>query len=141
MQTAIFFASIILNIFLIFSLFFKSALNDILKEWWIEKRKMKRKTREHLIELRANLLKLSTLSPLLLIQSAAHMNEKDPIMKGKWKSQWDSTLKAWGQANEDISKNEILFPNDIRTFLKDFQEKMGKAATEVIANLIYDFVD
>jgi len=137
MQTAIFMASIIGNVVLIILFIFKSALNDILKEWWMNKRKVVRENRERLIELRANLLKLSSLSPLLLIQSAVLNNEKDPIMKKQLKDQWDSFLREWKLANEDILKKEILFSNDIRLLLKEFSEKWGKAITEVIISPIY----
>lgn len=137
MQTVILISSIILNFILAMLLFFKSALNDILKEWWLDKRTIKRENRDRLIELRSRLVKLSGLSPLLLIQSAIHQYEKDPYMKEKFKSQWNSTLKAWGEENEYISKNEILFPNDIRILLREFQEKFAKATVEVITSLIY----
>ena len=42
--------SIILNIVFAILLFFKSALNDILKDWWLEKKKKKEKAIERLIE-------------------------------------------------------------------------------------------
>lgn len=137
MQTTIFMVSIIGNVVLIILFIFKSALNDILKEWWMNKRKVVRENRERLIELRANLLKLSSLSPLLLIQSAVLNNEKDPIIKKQLKDQWDSFLREWKQVNEDILKKEILFSNDIRLLLKEFSEKWGKAITEVIISPIY----
>lgn len=103
----------------------------------MNKRKVVRENRERLIELRANLLKLSSLSPLLLIQSAVLNNEKDPIIKKQLKDQWDSFLREWKQVNEDILKKEILFSNDIRLLLKEFSEKWGKAITEVIISPIY----
>lgn len=103
----------------------------------MNKRKVVRENRERLIELRANLLKLSSLSPLLLIQSAVLNNEKDPIIKKQLKDQWDSFLREWKQVNEDILKKEILFSSDIRLLLKEFSEKWGKAITEVIISPIY----
>lgn len=137
MKTSFFVISIVLNILLIILLFFKSALNDILKEWWIDKRKVAKEAKGRLINLRANLLKLLTLSPLLLIQTAVHINEKDPIAKKQLKFQWDNTLKAWELANETITKDEILFPSDIRIPLKEFQEKMGNATTEIFKKPMY----
>jgi len=43
-------ASLILNIVFGFLLFFKSALNDILKEWWIDRKKKKEETIQRLID-------------------------------------------------------------------------------------------
>ena len=42
--------SIVLNIIFVLLLFFKSALNDILKDWWIDRKKKKEEGIKKLID-------------------------------------------------------------------------------------------
>jgi len=130
MNSIFFIISIILNIILVIFLFFKTALNDILKEWCLDKRKDKREARERLINLRTSLVKLSALSPLLIVLLPAHFGKET-------QSQWEGALKEFTKESEDITKDEILFPNDIRILLKEFHERFGKAIVEVSTNFMY----
>jgi len=129
--------SIAVNIILALLLFFRSALNDILKEWWLEKRKARKESRDRLVALRSNLLKLSNASSLLLILTAMNQIETDPTAKQQTKQNWDETAKSYGGIRKAIIKDEALLPNDIRREYKEFEAEMQKATKEVLNDLIY----
>jgi hypothetical protein len=129
--------SVAVNLILALSLFFRSALNDIVKEWWAEKRKARKESKERLVVLRSNLLKLSNTSSLLLILTATNQIETDPVVKQQMKSHWDSAVKSYGQIREAIIKDDPLLPNDIRREYREFEAEMQKATKEVLTALTY----
>jgi hypothetical protein len=137
MELILLIISVAVNILFAFLLFFRSVLNDILKEWWLEKRKARKESKERLVTLRSNLLKLSNASSLLLILTATHQIKGDPEVKQQMKVQWDSAAKSYGEIREAIVKDEPLLPNDLREGYKDFEAEMQKATKEVLNSLMY----
>lgn len=130
MKTNPFIISLIINIFLaillLVTFFFKSAINDILKEWWLERRKKINKKTEKLIELRSNLSKIERVSSILLVSLAVEKNPNMKISKEETKKQIINKTKELGQINDLILKNEPYFPESIRKLYKKYKEKYGQ---------------
>jgi hypothetical protein len=137
MELTVLIISLAINILFALLLFFRSALNDIVKEWWSEKRKTRKESKDRLIVLRSNLLKLSNASSLLLILTATNQIETNPIVKQQMKLQWDGVTKSYGEIRETIIKDDPLLPSDIRQAYKDYETEMQKATKEVLNSLIY----
>jgi len=129
--------SVFLNVILFLLVFFKSALNDILKHWWIEKQKAKKEFKECLIELRTNLYKLQSSSTLLIIAMALRRIEKNPETKAMLDDQYKNNLKVYGEVSNNMLKNEMFFPEDIREQIKQFQKNIGELTVEVNTKDMY----
>ena len=137
MELILLIISVAVNILLAFLVFFRSALNDIVKEWWLEKRKTRKESKDRLVALRSNLVKLSNSSSLLLILTATNQIETDPVMRQQMKLQWDSAAKSYGEIREAIIRDEPLLPNDLRQGWKEFEAEMQKAGKEALNSLMY----
>lgn len=137
MELILLIISVAVNILLAFLVFFRSALNDIIKEWWLEKRKTRKESKDRLVALRSNLVKLSNSSSLLLILTATNEIETDPVMRQQMKPQWGSAAKSYGEIREAIIRDEALLPNDLRQGWKEFKAEMQKAGKEVLNSLMY----
>jgi hypothetical protein len=137
MELILLIISVAVNILLAFLVFFRSALNDIIKEWWLEKRKTRKESKDRLVALRSNLVKLSNSSSLLLILTATNEIETDPVMRQQMKPQWGSAAKSYGEIREAIIRDEALLPNDLRQGWKEFEAEMQKAGKEVLNSLMY----
>jgi hypothetical protein len=137
MELTVLIISLAINLLFALLLFFRSALNDIIKEWWSEKRKARKESKDRLVVLRSNLLKLSNVSSLLLILTATNQIETDPMVKQQMKLQSDGVAKSYGEIREAIIKDDPLLPSDIRRAYKDFETEMQKATKEVLNSLMY----
>ena len=137
MERIVLIISVAVNILFVLLLFFRSALNDIAKEWWLEKRKVRKESRVRLVALRSNLLKLSNASSLLLILTATNQIETDSTAKQQMKPHWDGAVKSYGEIRDPIIKDDPLMPSDIRQAYKDFETEMQKATKEVLNSLMY----
>jgi len=137
MKNLVLIISLILNLILAPILFFKSALNEIVKEWWKEKRKRKIESRNHLVELRKRLIRIQNWSHLMLINQASIKYITDPIAKAKLTTSHEEIKKEWGEANRYILDNEIHYPEDIKKLYKEYSEKLGKALAETITGVMY----
>jgi hypothetical protein len=123
--------SIILNIILFFLLLFKSALNDILKEWWSDKRNAKKEYRDRLSMLRSNLTKLSGSLVMVLIAMALRRVETDPEILEMLESQYKNNLEIYKEINDLINKDYIHYPNNIRELINRFSQKTANDLVEV----------
>ncbi|MBC2703098.1 hypothetical protein [Desulfobacula sp.] len=137
MQNTITIISVILNIILVLLVFFKTALNEILKEWWQDKRNSQKELKERLITLRSTLLELSNTSTLLLILTAAKKNEKDIEVQKMYKEKWDNALSTYGELTDFITKNLPYYPIKVRKQYEEFESEMQKATGEVLTALMY----
>jgi hypothetical protein len=129
--------SLIGNIILVVLFFFKSAINDILKERWSNKQKIKREQKERLIDLRTNLIRLSTLSFLGLVTIGVWKSESDPIIKEELIRKSSETFEEWGALNNAIIKNEMYYPKEIRDLYTNFSGKMKKFTGEILKEVPY----
>ncbi len=130
-------ASITLNVILAPFVFFKSALNDILKKWWDNREQQKKQFQNHLIELRKRLMRIQNWSSITLITLASFKHGTDPAAKMTMKANYDELIKKIGEVNQYILDNEIHYPEDIRKLYKEYNEKFGKALTETITSVMY----
>ncbi len=139
MKTTFLYISIVFNIILIIIIFFKSALNDILKEWWINKQKEKKETIQHVAQLKTNLTKLSSLIPLIFIETAQLTSGQisDPNVKDYLQNQLKEHNLNLGKINEDILANEIYYPIDIKNFLQEFSKKLAGFIQEIMTSQIH----
>ena len=102
--------SIILKLILIVAVFFRTALNEIVKDWWIEKKQTKKEHKQRFLELRSNLLKLSRLSFTILIFRAMANSKEDKDVKAQMFNNSKPTLDQWRDINNDIEENDTLSP-------------------------------
>ena len=139
MDITFLYISIVLNIILIVVIFFKSALNDILKEWWINKQKEKKETIQHLAQLKTNLTKLSGLIPLIFVRTAQLTSGQilNPNSKDYLQNQLKENNLNLGKINEDILANEIYYPIDIKNSLQDFSKNIAEFIQEIFTTQIY----
>lgn len=139
MDITFLYISIVLNIILIVVIFFKSALNDILKEWWINKQKEKKETIQHLAQLKTNLTKLSSLIPLIFVETAQLTSGQisNPNFKDHLQNQLKENTLNLGKINENILANEIYYPIDIKNSLQDFSKNLAEFIQEIMTRQIY----
>ena len=130
--------SIILNLILIVAVFFRTALNEIVKDWWIEKKQTKKEHKQRFLELRSNLLKLSRLSFTILIFRAMANSKEDKDVKAQMFNNSKPTLDQWRDINTDIEENDIHYPQDIRELYTKYRREMGKATEKVFLKSVYD---
>ncbi|MHC4476876.1 MAG: hypothetical protein ACYTEL_14610 [Planctomycetota bacterium] len=129
--------SVVGNLTLLAMFFFKSALNEILKEWWLEKRKQKRESKNRLVELRKRLITMQRLTPSMLINQANLKYITDPSVKDRDTVRQSKMIEEWGQANRYVLENEVYYPKDIRALYREYSEKLGKALAEIITDEMY----
>ena len=128
--------SLIVNLVLLLLVFFKSALNEIVKEWWLYKRKAKREKREKLIALRSYILEIGHLSNMVLFGLASLKVVTDEETKQFNEKYSDDSRKKWGEIRQKISDEEIHYPielrNDIGSFITDIQGLIAQILKEPI---------
>jgi len=129
--------SVILNFFFVLLLFFRSALNDIVKEYWQQRCKRKEIFKNHLIELRKRILTLQRLECLILINQAVIKYDTTLAERSRLRETQDSMLKECGQAHQYISDNEVHYPKDIRELYKKYQRDFSDGLVEIIQKGTY----
>lgn len=137
MAKILFVISIIFNIVLAITVFFRSALNEIFKQWWLEKRQAKKEHKQHLIDLRSNLLRLSRLSSTILIFQAMANAKTDPRIKKQMFDNSKPTLAQWAEINNTIEESTVHYPKDIQQLYAKYRHEMGKATEEVFLKSVY----
>jgi len=138
MQKILLVISIICNLLLLIAVFFRSALNEIVKHWWIEKKQAKKEHKQQLLDLRSNLLKLSRLSPTILLFQAMINSQEDQDVKAQMFDNSKPTLAQWRDINNSIEENDIHYPRDLRELYAKFRREMGKATEEVFLKSVHD---
>jgi len=132
MTTIYLLISIGLNVFLAVSLFFKSALNDIVKDWWAEKRKAKKEQHERLVELRSDLFKLKTDWPMMLFWAMMAIRHQDPNAKKGYYATGEVFSKEAGFILERMKKIEIYFTDDLRSLLSKLPDEFAKLSAQLL---------
>ena len=118
--------SVILNIVLGIAMFFKSSLNEILTQWWIHKQEAKKERKKQLIEFRSKIMRLSTLSFIILMELALGGLEQNLYPKKK------GSFEEWGEINTYIIHDEMYLPEGARNLYHSFSKKMGDFNFEVL---------
>lgn len=122
--------SYILNGILIILLFFKSALNDILKEWYKERQNIKREKITKLKKLRSIVDKLKRLSFIMLVNSRSIVLNKSAPDYEELINMSKKYTKEWGEFYQDIIADKADYPKNIlggiENFFKIFQSYNGE---------------
>jgi hypothetical protein len=137
MKNIILVVSVVGNVILVAIYFFKSAVNEIVKEWWLEKRQQKRESKNRLVELRKRSITIQRLTPLILVNRASLEYITSPSRKDRAATRQSEMIEEWGQANRYVLDNEVYYPKDIRALYREYNEKIGKALAETITDVMY----
>jgi len=137
MKDLIFIVSILLNIGLGICVFFKSALNDILKEYWKNRCDRRQVRNQHIIELRKHLGSLKNSASSNLLTMAVWMQQNDPVKKAVYKGHLETSLKNSGDSFKSVKDGMIYYPDDIKTALEDFFSEYEKFGGEIVKEAMY----
>lgn len=124
--------SLIINCILACFLFFKSALNEILKEWWLQRQSAKKDKRERLSNIRLSLLKLQAAFPFLLLDIV--IVKTDPELAEKTRgSHYKETTNAFKEANAKLRENEIYCTIETQNLLKGLTKKLEDSSSKLLS--------
>ncbi len=113
-QIIVIIISIILNIVFAILLFFKSALNDILKDWWLDRKKKKEKAIERLIDFKTQ-FNLEQSQTFLVIITLAQ-KQVGLIMR-----------RAVDQFTEDTYQTSLRTSSEARKAISEFLDYLPSA--------------
>ena len=127
--------SIIVNITLVLLLFFRSALNDILKDWWIDRKEKKEAAIQRLIEFKTNFSILQVQSLLLIFTLA---KKQVSLIMGQAADQYiedayQNNLNNYSETGSSITKFLDLLPADLKTCYSNYEKEF----TEIIRNIMH----
>lgn len=125
--------SLIINCILACILFFKSALNEILKQWWLQRQSAKKDKRERLSDIRLSLLKLQATFPFLLLDIV--MVKTDPKLAQKTRgSHFTETTNAFKEENAKLRENEIYCTIETQDLLKNLKNKFEDSSSKLLSS-------
>ena len=120
-------ASGILNLLLVVLLFFKSALNKMLFDWYQERRKRKDKGREILLELNERMSSYPTDYLLVLVNIGVGVSAHSPVR-----------VRAGGaveSTNAFLSRHEPVLPKAVRDLVPELRKAIVLPASAVTDGL------
>ena len=126
--------SINLNIILLLLLFFRSALNDILKEWWIDRKKKREATIQWLIAFKTNFNDLQIQYILLMMalaqKQAGLIMERaiPPFIEDMYQNSLDKVSKAGSNIAEFLD----FLPVDVRGCYRRFNEQFAEITKSIM---------
>lgn len=136
--TAIGIISIIFNIILALLFYFKSALNEILKNWWFERKKKKEKVVNRLIEFKTKFNILQSHNFLVIIMLA--QKQAALIMKRSVEQfiedTYQSSLKKSEEARNSISAFMDFLPEDLRGCFSRYYGQFIETIRNIMNNRI-----
>ena len=130
--------SIILNIIFALLLFFKSALNDILKDWWIDRKKKKEGAIKRLIDFKIKFsLQQSQCSILIFTLSIKRAfrimgREVDQFIEDSY----HDSLSMSSKARNEISEFLDYLPTDLITHYKNYDVQFFEIFEKVIKDKV-----
>ena len=137
MNDIILIISIVLNVVLAICIFFKSALNDILKEYWRNKQERKRQRNQRIIDLRKHLSAIQSAVTSNLVIIAVWWNADNPEKEAIYKGHLETSLKISGESFRAAREDLIYYPEDIKTALEAFFAGYQKFIGEITEKPIY----
>ena len=137
MKDIVLIISIVLNAVLAVCIFFKSALNDILKEYWRNKQERKRQRNQRIIDLRKHLSAIQNSATSNLVTMAVWWNADDPEQKAIYKGHLETSLKLSGDSFRAAREDMIYYPEDIKAALEAFFAEYQKFTGEIVDKPIY----
>ena len=126
--------SIIFNIILVLLLIFKSVLNDILKEWWIDRKKKKEKAINRLVDFKVKFNIYQSQNLLIIINLAL---KQISLIKGREVEEfiedtYQSSLSMSSGSRSSISEFVDFLPADLRSCYERYNEQF----TEILKNIM-----
>jgi len=134
MEKYLLYISIVANIVLVVLLFFKSAINKILEEWWKEKQARRKEKISHLNSLKDIMDKLRRYYTILFIENYRQRSESDYIQNTPAHKKRIEMEGKIGQYLQEISIAEMYYPSDIRQRVRDFINKYSNRIENFIDN-------
>jgi len=127
----ILYGSLILNFALAVALFFRTALNKVVQDWWTERRKRRTEEQNRLHQLHKHLesysaCHFSLMAQLILLQSARTSEEVQRMER-----KLEEVQEELKRINEFITSNELRFSSEIRSGIEQLRSVSG--ITEVVA--------
>ena len=118
----IFWGSVVLNAVLAVLLFFKSAINEIVRDWWTGRRQHREQEQERLHELRRHLViypsyHFSLMIQMILSNKIQSDHELQQILRAV-----ESVGRRLSEAGEFIATNEPRFPPEIQEGLRELKQ-------------------
>ena len=118
----VFWGSLALNAVLFVFFFFKSAINEIAREWWIGRRQRKEEEQNRLYELRRHLVAYPSHHFSLMIQAVLSSRVQTDLELGQILKAVESAGRRLTEATEFTAANEPRFPPEIRDGLKKLKQ-------------------
>ena len=122
LRELIFYGSLILNLVLLVALFFRTAINEVVRDWWRERRQRKEEEKSLLHELHYHLnlypaIHFSIMTQLSMMSMVRTAEEVRQI-----KSTYEKTEKMMEKFVVFTNSNELRFSDDIRAGLRELRE-------------------
>ncbi|MEE8423907.1 MAG: hypothetical protein V3S49_05145 [Thermodesulfobacteriota bacterium] len=126
--------SVIFNIIFVVLLFFKSALNDILKEWWLDRKKKKEVAIKRLIDFKTKFNLQQTQGLLSVITLAL---KESSIIMGREVDQFiddscQNSLRTSSEARSAISEFIDYLPRDLITHYRRYDEQLVEIIQKIM---------
>ncbi|NQT96979.1 MAG: hypothetical protein HQ562_04495 [Candidatus Marinimicrobia bacterium] len=125
--------SVILNIILVVVIFFKSSLNDIVANWWSNRKAREKERKELLIKMRSKFIHLTRISFLILIRMGVLKMEDNQINRNVLMRNSEQTLVEWQEINDFMVENEVHLPQSARSLYQSFSEMMRNFNGEILS--------
>ena len=128
--------SIILNIVLAILLFFKSALNDILKDWCLDRKKKREEAIKRLVDFKSKFgiqQSQSFIVVLLLAQKQTNLimgKPDDPLVDDNYQR----SLRALSEARNAILEYLDYLPDELRKYHKQYDEQFSEIIQSIMKN-------
>lgn len=125
--------SIIINIILCVALFFKSALNDIAKEKWLEKKRDKKETIKRLADFRTLFSSYNQKNFLMLINLGRKLSLKKVggLVDSYIENSFQSNFEESGKLKQEINNNLVYLPKDIQENFREYEVRV----TEILEKI------
>ena len=127
----IFYGSLLMNFVLVVALFFRTALNKVVRDWWTERRQRRTEEQDRLHQLHKHLgsysaCHFSLIAQLIMLQASRTTEEVR-----RWERKLEEVQEELKRINEFMTTNELRFSNEIRSGLGQLRSVSG--ITEIVA--------
>ncbi len=127
----IFYGSLLMNFVLVVALFFRTALNKVVRDWWTERRQRRTEEQDRLHQLHKHLGSYSACHFSLIAQLTLLQASRTTEEVRRWERKLEEVQEELKRINEFMTTNELRFSNEIRSGLGQLRSVSG--ITEVVA--------
>lgn len=128
--------SVLLNIVLSIALFFKSALNDILKEIWVKRQNERKEKQNIYINLKMQLESLDNIMPFYLFNEMVYWHTDDKQMKMSSSESLKEHIEKQLKIFNFLKRNEHNFPSKIYELTNCLEDRINSARSEVAESIV-----